>query len=197
MRVFAESYAMIPEPNPLKTEFIKWQCRVRQMAMRENNGMPDDGIMPLLFFDFLREPLGSIITIMHKLPQYSIIAELSYMAKKTFDPAQRRESATKLLAANYYQKHDQFSDNLTATFLPNSEGASKIVSEKSCILVFEAFSKRFEISCKVSQLFEKHYLYQSTIAHNQLFNPKLDPSTKILCFEPDWVKSVSLKSSLC
>jgi hypothetical protein len=191
MRVFAENYALSLEPNPLKTEFLKWQCRVRQIVMRENNGKPDDAVVPSLFFDLSSEPIGSIITIFHRLPQHSLVAELFHLAKKTFDPAQRREQAVKLLSAHYYQKHSQFSDLLTATFLPNSKGASKIIQKRNCTLVFEAFSKRFEIICHVSQLTEKDYLYQSTIAHNQLFNPNLHPSTKILCFEPNWIKSVS------
>ena len=51
MRVFAENYTLSLEPNPLKTEFLKWQCRVRQIVMRENNGRPDEGMVPSLFFD--------------------------------------------------------------------------------------------------------------------------------------------------
>ena len=194
MRAFAENLTLDLEPNNIKIAFLKWQCRVRQISMRENSGRPDESIMPLLFFDLSEEPVGSVITLIHKLPQFSVISELFHMAKKTFDPAQRRDQALQFLSANYYQKYNEFSDILTSTFLPNSEGARKIYESKNCFLVFEAFSQRFELSCKVWRLAEKNYFFQSTVGHNQLFNPSMHPDTIILCFEPQWNKSFSSTS---
>ncbi len=194
MRAFAENLTLDLGPNGIKVAFLKWQCRVRQIAMRENSGRPDESIMPLLFLDLSEEPVGSVITLIHKLPKYSLTAELFHMAKKTFDPAQRRDQAIQLLSSNYYQKFNEFSDVLTATFLPNSEAAKRIHESKACFLIFEAFSQRFELSCKVWKLAETNYFYQATVAHNQLFNPSMHPDTIILCFEPDWSKSFSTNS---
>ena len=97
MRAFAENLALGLKPNGIKAAFLKWQCRVRQIAMRENSGRPDESIMPLLFLDLSEEPIGSAITLIHKLPEYSLTAELFHMAKKTFDPAQRRDQALQFL----------------------------------------------------------------------------------------------------
>jgi hypothetical protein len=30
----------------LKDAFLRWQCRVRMMAMRDKQGRPDDAVMP-------------------------------------------------------------------------------------------------------------------------------------------------------
>ena len=191
MRTFSEDLNLDMEPNGTKIAFLKWQCRARQIAMRENNGRPDESIMPSVFLDLSEVSVGSVITLIHKLPKFSLTAELFHMAKRTFDPALRREQAIQFLSSNYYQKYNEFSDVLTSTFSPNSKGAKKIYDKETCVLVFEAYSHRFEISCKVWRLAERNYFFQSTVAHNQLFNPSMHPDTMILCFEPDWKKSFS------
>lgn len=174
--------------HPLRQAFMKWQCRVRQLSMRETDGRPDDAIMPAVFLDGADEPLGHIITVMSKAPGYSVTPEFLHMAKKTNDPAQRRSEALKFLSAAYYQKASEFSDILTATFPPASEGAVTIRRSKSCRLVFEAYAQRFELDCKVWKLAPHNLLHQATMAHNQLFNPAIPPDTVVLGFEPDWDK---------
>jgi hypothetical protein len=89
--------------HPLRSAFMKWQCRVRQLAMRENEGRPDDAIMPAVYLADDDEPLGHIITLMNKAPGYSVTAELEHMAKKSHDPAQVRDQAIRFLSATHYQ----------------------------------------------------------------------------------------------
>ena len=177
--------------SPLRTAFLKWQCRVRQTAMRDNHGRPDDGITPALFLPGESEPKGHIITLMNKLPGYSVTPELLHMAKKTNDPAQRRDQAIRFFSATFYQKAAEFSDILTATFPPGSPGAAAIREAETVRLVFEAYSQTFDLTCKVWHLAAHNPLYQSTIAHNQLFNPTMAPDTEVLGFEPDWDASSS------
>lgn len=177
--------------NPLRMGFLRWQCRVRQMAMREKEGRPDDGIMPDVYLPGESEPLGAIITLVNKAPGYSVTPELQHMAAKTNDPAQRREQALRFLSAGYYQNAAEFSDVLTATFPPGSPGAAKIRAAGQCTLVFEAFAQRFDLNCKVWLLAPHNTLHQATMAHNLLFNPALPPDTVVLGFEPDWDASTS------
>lgn len=177
--------------HPLRLSFLKWQCRVRQLNMRETDGRPDDAIMPAVYLNGEQEPLGHIITLLNKSPGYSVTPELEHMAKKTHDPAQRRDTALKFLSASYYQKAAEFSDILTATFPPGSEGAATIRRAKSCRLVFEAYAQRFDLSCKVWKLAPHNLLFKATMAHNLLFNPGLPPDTVVLGFEPDWSTSSS------
>lgn len=179
------------DDHPLRTYFLKWQCRVRQNAMRDDHGRPDDGIMPAVVLQGETEPLGHIITLMNKAPQYSVTTELNHMAAKTNDPAQRREQALRYLSATYYQKAAEFSDILTATFPPGSPGAAKIRDAEHVTLIFDAFAQRFDIQAKVWRLAPHNPLHQATFAHNKLFNPTMPPDTEVLAFEPDWAASTS------
>ncbi len=183
--VLGESYA----DHPLKTTFLKWQCLVRQIMMRESGGRPDDSIMPAVFLPGSDEPMGCVITIMNKTPAASILPELRHMAKKNMDPMQRRNQALQFFSSSYYQKHKEFSDILTATFPPGSPGAAKIRDAERCTLVFESYGQRFDLDCKVWRLAAHNPLNEATLAHNRLFNPEIPDETEVLGFEPDWDKS--------
>ena len=175
--------------NPMRLAFLKWQCHVRQYAMREKQGRPDEGIMPDVVLEGQDAPLGAIITVLNKAPGYSLTPELQHMAAKTNDPAQRRDQAIQFLSATYYQKAREFSDILTATFPPGSPGARQIHEAGRCRLVFDGYGQRYELDCKVWRLAPHNLLYQATMAHNVLFNPGLPPDTEVLGFEPDWEAS--------
>ena len=166
--------------------FIKFQCRARQMIMRDNFGKPDESIIPKLYLKDQKDPICRIITLIHKLPEFSLLSELMHIAKKTNDPSQRREQAVKLLSSSYYQKHKEFSDVLTATFAPDSEIATTLVSKGVCRLSFNAFSHDFDIVFNVFKLEKSEFLYHSTISHNQLFNVNIHPETIVLSFNPKW-----------
>lgn len=177
--------------SPLRTAFLKWQCRVRQMAMRDHHGRPDDGIMPALYLPDEAEPLGHIITLINKAPGYSVTPELQHMLAKTNDPAQRRDQAIRYFSATYYQKASEFSDLLTATFPAGSPGAAKIRAAEHVRLRFDAYAQVFDLTCKVWRLGAQNPLRQATLAHNKLFNPALAPDIEVLGFEPDWTASTS------
>ena len=175
--------------SPLRLAFLKWQCRVRQLAMRDNAGRPDDAITPELYLADEDEALGAVITILNKSPGYSVTPEMQHMAAKTNDPAQRRETALTFFSATYYQKASEFSDILTATFPPESPGAAKIREAGEVRLRFDAYNQVFELTCKVWRLAEHNPLFQATVAHNKLFNPAFAPGTEVLGFEPIWDRS--------
>jgi len=178
-----ETQNKIPSPQE---KFMKFQCRARQMIMRDNLGRPDASITPTIYLKGNTKPITEIITLMHKLPEYSALSELMHIARKTNDPSQRRDQAVKLLSASYYQKHREFTDVLTATFTPNSNLAETLISEGSCRLLFDAHSHKFESTFTVNKLERSEFLFRSTIMHNQLFNPNLHPETIILSFSPGW-----------
>lgn len=173
----------------LRDAFRRWQCRIRQMIMREEMGRPNDGIMPQVYLGDAMEPVGQIITVMSKLPEYSLTPELQHLYRKTADPASRRENALKLFSETYYQKAREFSDQVTATFQPDSEGARAIEQAGRCRLVFEAYKQRYTLHCTVWNLTRTNPQYEATFWHNMLFNPTLPKDTIILGFEPDWSSS--------
>lgn len=157
--------------------------------MRENQGRPDDAIAPTLTLPGDDQPIGHVITVISKSTPYSKLPELRQIAKHTHDPAQRRDKALQFFSETYYQKAKEFSDTLTATFPPESPGAASILEAGSCVLTFEAYGQRYDLTCTVRQLEQRSALYQSTWWHNMLFNPDLPADTVILGFTPDWQQS--------
>jgi len=173
----------------LRLAFLRWQCRVRQIMMREDMGRPGPGIMPEVTPDGATGPMGHIITVLSKTGPHDMTPELRHMARRTNDPAARREAALRLFSEFYYQKPAQFSDTLTATFPPGSPGAARLRAAGRARLRFEAFGQRFDLVCRVWRLTQDNPLWQATWWHNVLFNPGLAPDTVILGFEPDWAAS--------
>lgn len=175
----------------MRDGFLRWQCRIRQMMMREDLGRPSDGITPEVTLIGENEPLGHVITVMNKTLAHGMTEEFRHMVRKTHDPAQRRDNAIRLFSEAYYQKAETFSDILTSTFPPGSAGAAQIRAAERCTLKFEAFRQRYDVVCKVWVLGEQNPLHQATYWHNMLFNPTLPAETVILGFEPDWAKSTA------
>ena len=159
------------------------------MAMRDSAGRPDDAITPAVTLVGQSAPMGHVITVLNKAPMHSQTPEMRHMVKSTFDPAQRRDKALRYFSSAYYQKAREFSETLTATFLPDSEGASALIAAQSCMLTFDAYAQRFELHCDVRQLGEQSPLYEATWWHNSLFNPNLNRATIILGFTADWQQS--------
>lgn len=173
----------------LKRYFMQWQCRLRQIVMREREGKPDESIMPALLLDGQSEPMGHIITLICKSAPYSKVPELKHISRKTNDPADRRKTALTLFSETYYQKATEFSDILTSTFQPESEGAARIRRAGHVHLLFDAYQQQFSLPCKVWRLSQHNPLWQATYWHNLLFNPSLPNNTIILGFEPDWSRA--------
>jgi hypothetical protein len=180
-----------PEAAALRNGFLRWQCRVRQIAARETGGRPDAAIMPTVFLDGDDAPFGQIITVLSKVPPYSVTPELMHIAKSIFDPAERRDKALAFLSASHFQKHRDFDDTLTGTFKPGSAGAKRLCDKSPVRLVFEAYNQRFDLSCAVRFLTDRHPLHQATWWHNFLFNPALRADCAILGFTPDWEESAA------
>ena len=180
----------ISDRSPERDAFLGWQCRCRQMMMRENGGKPTDAVMPEVTLTGQDQPLGHIITVMSKSPAYSVTPELTHMAKKTNESAKWREEGLKFFSATYYQKAHEFSDVLTSTFPPGSLGAAKMRAAGRATLVFEAYNERWDLICQIHKLSRRNPLYLATMAHNRLFNPTIAPDTEVLGFEPDWTQSL-------
>lgn len=176
-------------PHPLREAFLRWQCRVRQIAARERQCRPDDAITPAVTLAGDDAPMGHVITVLNKAPAHSLTPELTHMARRTHDPAERRDKAITFFSATYYQKIHTFSDILTAVFPPNSPGARDLRAAERCRLTFSAYGQGFDLECRIWRLSRRNPLYDATWRHNNLFNPNLSSEAVILGFEPIWGES--------
>ena len=201
----------------LHAGFLRWQCRVRQIAMRGHDGRPTSGMTPLAFPAPASTraaepasgrgsaldsglvpgpapgggPIARIVTVLCRRPEHSATMELRHLARRTHDPAERRGAALELLAERYFQAPREFSDTLTATFPPASETAAKLAAGRECRLDFEQHRQRYRVYCTVRRLSRNHPLREATFWHNLLFNPRLSADCIILGFEPDWPRSAA------
>ena len=186
----AKNFSVSNRDIDIKNSFMKWQCRVRQIIMRDNYGKPDASIMPDVLLNQDKINLGKIITVLSKDIPFSKLPEMKHISKVNFDLSKRREKAIQLFSEYYYQSYKEFSPVLTATFQPDSSGIRKIIKSKICSLVFGAYNHNFKLDCEVKLLRKVDPLYQATWWHNSLFNSNLHPDTLILAFNVNWSSSL-------
>lgn len=170
--------------------FVRWQCRIRQIAIRTDEGRPSAGMMPELAVGG-EGVLGHIVTVMCKRLEFAVTMELRHMARSTNDAAAARSSALKFLGERYYQQPHEFSDMLTATFAQGSQGARRILDSGSCTLRFEQFSQRYDLEVQAKALGQGDALREATFWHNALFNPNLSADCIVVGFTPDWSRSTA------
>ena len=173
--------------DALRHAFLAWQCRIRQIAVREHGGRPTSGMRPVL--EVAARRVGPITVVLNKRDGGETTTQFRFMVKKTHDPADRYDAALRHLAAAYYQRPDSFSDRLTASFAPQSELAERISGRADCVLVFAQFSQRWWLPCAAQLLEPDAADYQATYWHNALFNPLLPGGVRIVAFAPDWARA--------
>jgi hypothetical protein len=173
----------------LREDFLHWQCRLRQMAMREGGGRPSAGMRPLIFSRDDEQVAGSTVVLLHKAEPDDATAFFRHQVLKTQDPVERWEKATEHMAAGYFQRYRDFDDTLTALFGPASSLVDQMLGHGKVYLDFAELSQRFRLLAKVTELTEHDQLYQATYWHNRMFNPNIPAGVRVVSFAPDWGRS--------
>ena len=177
--------------SELKNSFIAWQCRLRQLAMRDHGGAPMPGFRP-----HVSSLTGEVL-----LPEMTILlvpnnpeestAFFKFQLQKTNDHRQAFEAGIKYLAADYYQLPELFSDEITAIFAKGSGVAARIVKAKTVLLDFEQYAQRYRIACAVKRLPARDIAREASLWHNRLFNPNLGNDAEVLSFRPNWKNAMA------
>ena len=173
--------------DALRRAFLAWQCRIRQIAVREHGGRPTPGMRPLL--EVAARQVGPITVVLNKRDGGATAAQFRFLVKRTHDPADRYDAALRHLAAAYYQRPDSFSDRLTAVFAPQAELPGQISGRTDCVLTFAQFSQTWRLPCAAELLAPDAAEYQTTYWHNALFNPHLPGGVQIIAFAPEWARA--------
>ncbi len=168
----------------LRHHFLSWQCRIRQHAVRMQDGRPSSGMRAVVVID--NQVFTRLIVLINRRDLTGLIPEFRFMYKKTHDPAIRRDSVLKTLVAGHYQHADQFTDRLTALLPAASEITNRILAANTIVLIFHQQNQQYTIPCRVKNLAANEHEFQATYWHNALFNPHLPPSIQILAFDPNW-----------
>jgi hypothetical protein len=168
----------------LRQHFLGWQCRLRQLAMREGDGRPTDGMRPTV--SVAGRPLGQITVVLTRLPEHTLVPELRFTVQRTQEPLERWEAAMRLFQGGYFQEPRLFSDELTALFSTEAPLPREALAAGRCTLAFRQFGQSYLLPCAARRLAEAEPLFEATWWHNALFNPNLPPEAQILAFAPDW-----------
>lgn len=182
------------DSEKFKNYFIGWQCRIRQQAVRKDNGRPSSGMQALVTLNGSDQKPGPINTGLVRSESQEITAEFRFIVQKTHDPNLRQEAALKLLSSAYYQYPKEFDSLLTATFAIDSDYAKQLLSAGSCELHFEQYQQQFTLHCTVASVAETDEIYQATFWHNRMFNPVMPAKIQVLQFAPVWDKCVATPS---
>ena len=176
---------------PIQNYFIGWQCRVREFALRNEEGRPNEGMRPQIELKNgeVVFPAATLLIIPNHPDQ--TIRLFRFMALKTQDPKERYNKALQLLAAKFYQNAEDFSGAMSGIFSRFSEEVKALEKDQSCIIEFDYQQQAFKIPCHVSASPKNESVHEFTYWHNYLFNPNLSPEVKVVHFKPDWDKTVS------
>lgn len=177
--------------SPLKRYFLGWQCRIRQQAVRNDEGRPCEGMRAGVYVSISERNLGPVVINIALSDCVEITSEFQHVVKKTHDPKLRRDSALKILQSAYYQYPAKFDGALYATFAVDSELADVLVSQQECRLAIQQYNQTFDLHCGVEDLPVDDDKFQVTYWHNKMFNATMPARVRILKFLPDWDKSVA------
>ena len=173
----------------LRGHFLGWQCRLRQIAVRNDSGRPSPGMRPGVVLAGGERAIARLTVLIVKREPEESTAQFRHMVRRTKDPSERYDAALKYLSATYYQKASGFSDELTALFGPDAALAVRLESDRSCRLRFDQFNQSYDLPCRVRRLNEEEPSFQATYWHNSLFNPNLPGQVRILGFQPNWAEA--------
>lgn len=171
----------------LQEQFLGWQCRIRQYAVRKGDGCPSQGMRPIL--SAAEQNLGAMNIQLVKLDCKESTAEFKFMAKKTHDPVDRREGIIKILAERYFQIPAEFSTEMIAIYPLNSELAEQLVSLRRCSLLFQQANQKYRIECNIRSISAQENQYQNAYWQNYLLNHKMPGVVNVLGFKPLWEES--------
>jgi hypothetical protein len=170
----------------MRSAFLAWQCRIRQVAMREHGGRPLPAMQArtLLRSGALVHPAMTVL-IIPAAPR-AATGFFRFQAQKTADPRKVYEAVLAYLQADHFSRPDMFRDELAAVFPAGSATAERLLKAKHCLLEFAQWGQTFRLLCRVRAL-DSHSperLYATW--HNRAFNPSLGSDATVLAFKPNW-----------
>ena len=175
------------DAESLKLQFMRWQCRSRQHAVREESGRPNQAMQPEVVAN--GKAAGQITTVLNRLEPAEHIQHFRFIVKKTQDPKARADNGIKLLSEYYYHDAAKFTGSLNAVFSVEDDVPSKLAQLGEVQLHFRQDRLQYELHCSIHILEESDSDYQLTYWHNHMFNPAMPGKVQIVQFKPNWDSS--------
>ena len=175
--------------DSMRAYFLGWQCRIRQIAMRQDGGRPSPGMRPRVLDAAGAEIAPSLTVLLTPEEPAESTAFFRFQVLKSPDPRDLYERGLAYLRADYYQRPETFTDTLAAVLPENSVVAERLLAEGRCTLAFDQFRQTFRLPCVVQGLPPGDAVYDAAVWHNRLFNPVLPGTLHVLAFKPDWASA--------
>ena len=175
----------------MKAYFLGWQCRIRQMSVREFEGQPMEAMRPRVSTKNgeIIVP-GMMVLLVPEDPSPST-AFFKFQMQKTNEIEEARRAALGYMGAEYFQLPGLFSDEMTAVFGAGSPTAAIVLKHRSVLLEFEQSSQSFRVPCKPRRLGSKELAREASLWQARLFNRNLSQNAVVLGFKPDWKGAIA------
>jgi hypothetical protein len=182
------------KPSSLREDFIAWQCRIRQIAMREDGGRPSTGMRPCVLDARERELASALTVLIVPRDPAESTDFFRFQVQRTADPRDLYERALAYLQADYFQCPETFSDKMLAVMPPASQLARSLLEAGKCVLAFDQFGQSYRLPCAVFELEPGEDMREAALWHNRLFNPALPDQATVLLFAPKWAAAETPRS---
>ena len=107
------------------SDFVVWQCSLRQRNFRMFGGKPSEGTSALLLNPKTNIEILTIKSVLIEKNCLNTAKMFEFMIKKTHDPEERFSRVVKFFASEYYSNPKIFDGSFTAAFPENSEIVKK------------------------------------------------------------------------
>ena len=166
------------------SDFVIWQCSLRQRNFRMFGGKPSDGTIAKLSDIKSNNYLTNIRSILLENNCNDTSKMFKFMHKQTHDPETKFDKAIKFFSSEYYNTPKNFDGSFTATFEYKSSICKELIKEKKVSVEFFERETGFNFSVNINKLKKNDAKWQYTFWHNKFFNPTLNEDIVILNFSP-------------
>ena len=160
------NYSTEDDRFPIQNYFIGWQCRVRELSLRSEEGQPNGGMRPQISLNNGEVVFPAATLLILPKNTYLNIRQFRFMALKTQDPKERYSKALQLLAAKFYQNAEDFSGAMSGIFSRSSEEVEELEKHQYCIITFDYQQQAFKIPCHVSASPKNEPVHEFTFWHH-------------------------------
>jgi hypothetical protein len=176
--------------DSLRDRFFGWQCRIRQIAMRQDGGRPSPGMRPGVLSESGEEIAVLTVLLVPREPAETA-AFFRFQVEKSADPREVYERGLAFLQADYFQDPKSFGDVLVAVLPDESPATSRLEAPGLCVLEFNQWRQRFRVPAAVELLTHGDPARAAAVWHNRVFNPLLSDAVHVVAFHPDWAAATA------
>ena len=166
------------------SNFVIWQCSIRQRNFRMFGGKPSQGTIASFLDVKSNKHLGDIRSVLIEKDSLNTSKMFEFMHKQTHDPETRFDKAIKFFSSEYFNTPKNFDGSFTATFPYKSITSKNLLKKKKSNVQFFERETGFNFMVNVTKLKKSDFRWQYTFWHNRFFNTSLNENIDILNFSP-------------